>query len=119
MPSKPEYRDVDDYIGQQVPAAQSLLARMRRTIHEQVPVATENIKWGQPFFTANGQRASIAAYKAHVSLLLSRDIPVELVARISAAGYSSGQKRLNIRFDQEVPAELLIKLLTMEFTESD
>ncbi|KRM87587.1 DUF1801 domain-containing protein [Lacticaseibacillus thailandensis] len=115
MPKKPVYRDVDDYIGHQVPAAQPLLARLRRTIHEVVPDVTESLKWGQPFFTTATQRASIAAYSGHVSLLLSQDVPAALVKDIKAAGYTAGQKRLNVKFDQEVPAELVIKLLMMEF----
>lgn len=111
MPKKPPVIDTADYIRQHPDAAPQLQGLVD-LITAAWPNAEAAIKWGQPFYLIPGNRASIAAYKAHVSLLMQNDLTPEQTAAAQAAGYDVGQKRLNINFDQPVPADLVNDLLS-------
>jgi len=113
MPSRVPVTDTADYINKAAPVAQPYLQQLQQLVEANLPSATAKIKWNLPFFELGKQYVSIAAYKAHVSLSLSADFTPELLATAKAAGYATGQKRLNIDFDQEVPVELVKAILNL------
>lgn len=113
MPSRVPVKDTAEYISKAAPIAQPYLQQLQQLVETDLPNATAKIKWNLPFFELGKQYVSIAAYKAHVSLSLSADLTPELLATAKAAGYATGQKRLNIGFDQEVPVELVKAVLNL------
>ncbi|GCF95027.1 hypothetical protein NRIC_29180 [Enterococcus florum] len=104
-------KDVDVYIAQAVPFAQPILRELRRLIKEAKPQAEETIKWSLPFYLFEDKKASIAAYKAHVSFSVSENLPEQLRQKAERSGYETGQKRINIGFNQPVPVNLLQEIL--------
>lgn len=56
---------VDQYIKAAQPFAQPILKHIRKIVHESCPEATEEIKWGMPFFIYKGPLCNMAAFKAH------------------------------------------------------
>lgn len=57
---------VDAYIERAAPFAQSVLAHLRKLMHQACPHITETIKWGMPFFVQQGIIiASMASFKQH------------------------------------------------------
>ncbi len=68
---QPVARDprVDQVIANAAPFAQPILRYLRDLIHEAVPDAVEEIKWGRPFFVVNGTSICyVAAFTRHCSL---------------------------------------------------
>uniref|UniRef100_UPI001CDD6645 iron chaperone n=2 Tax=Loigolactobacillus backii TaxID=375175 RepID=UPI001CDD6645 len=111
VPKKPEVADVADYINKAVPQAQPLLNQLRTIVKTGLPAAEEKISWGQPFYLLGKKRVSFAAYKAHVSFTSSDDLPETIRQKVEQAGYTTGQKRINITFSQPVPTDLIHALL--------
>lgn len=62
---------IDAYIAKSASFAQPILHRFRDAVGKAVPEAVETIKWGVPHFTLEGKiLAGMAAFKAHVALIL-------------------------------------------------
>lgn len=60
---------IDAYIERAAPFAQPILRHFRGLVHSADPDATENIKWGMPFFEHGGKiLAMMAAFKAHAGI---------------------------------------------------
>ena len=59
---------IDAYIAKAPPFAQPILIYLRDLVHQTVPDASEDIKWGMPCLTYKGKNlAGMAAFKAHCS----------------------------------------------------
>ncbi|AVK60881.1 DUF1801 domain-containing protein [Lactobacillus sp. CBA3605] len=113
MPSRIPVTDTADYISKAVPIAQPLLQALQQLITTELPQATPKIKWNLPFYDMDKKYVSIAAYKAHVSLSISTDLSPAIITTAKAAGYATGQKRLNIAFDQPLPVALVKAILNL------
>jgi uncharacterized protein YdeI (YjbR/CyaY-like superfamily) len=62
---------IDAYIDAAPPFAQPILRHIRAVIHAVCPEVGETIKWSRPFFEHQDRMfAGMAAFKAHVSLVL-------------------------------------------------
>lgn len=61
---------VDAYIAKAAPFAQPILQHLRALVHKACPSATENIKWGRPFFEHQGILCAMSAFKQHCSFML-------------------------------------------------
>lgn len=113
MPRRPQVKDVDDYIAKAPAAAQPILNELRMRVHQTTPHAEEKILYGMPFFLIANEKIGIAAYKAHVSFQISKDLTPAVLETAKKLGYASGQKRININFDQKVPVELVGAILAI------
>ncbi|MFC6182201.1 DUF1801 domain-containing protein [Lactiplantibacillus daowaiensis] len=113
MPSRTPVKDTAEYIAIAAPAAQPHLQTLVELITTTLPQATPKIKWHLPFYELGAAYVSVAAYKAHVSLSISADLTPDVLAQAKAAGYATGQKRVNITFDQAVPTELVKAVLSL------
>ena len=107
--SKPE--EVEAYIANQTDEARPILEELRQTIKSTVPQAEEQILWGYPFFKYHGILAGITAYKKHVSFQIADALPDDVRKSLEEKGYSLGEKRIQIKFDQKVPATEVRQLL--------
>jgi uncharacterized protein YdhG (YjbR/CyaY superfamily) len=104
-------KDVDAYIASAAPAARPLLHEVRKLITSTIPKAEEGISYGVPFYKYQGGLAGFAVYKNHVSfggadVLSSRDREL-----LEQSGYATGKKTVQIKFDQNVPAAALKRIL--------
>ncbi|EIW13318.1 hypothetical protein, DUF1801 family [Lactiplantibacillus pentosus KCA1] len=113
MPSRPKVTDTTAYINQAAEAAQPILTTLVQLITTELPDFEAKIKWNLPFYQRNKQYVSIAAYKAHVSLSISADLDDATLAAAKAAGYPTGQKRLNLPLTQPVPTALVQQVLQL------
>ena len=65
----PKYATVDDYVAAQPVAVQHLLGTVRRIVAEEVPGATESIRYDMPVFDVDGTYlVHVAAWKQHLGL---------------------------------------------------
>jgi uncharacterized protein len=109
---KPKPEDVDSYIANSDERARPQLEEVRKIIKATVPDVEEGISWGVPFYRYHGALAGFAAYKNHVSFGLAADVlPDEDRTTLEEAGYMTGKKTIQIRFDQEAPTEVMKRAL--------
>ncbi|RRK11481.1 DUF1801 domain-containing protein [Lactiplantibacillus garii] len=113
MPSRNKVTDTADYVCKAAPEAQTILTTLDQQVRTELPTFTPKIKWNLPFYEQESHYVSIAAYKVHVSLSVSVDLPETLLTAATTAGYATGQKRLNIGLNQAVPTALVHAILAL------
>lgn len=108
--SKP--MDVDAYIAGAAQEARPILRDLRHIITSTVPAAEEGISWNVPFYKYHGALAGFAVYKSHVSFGTGgAELPGEVREMLENKGYHTGQKTVQIQFDQQVPAKEIQAIL--------
>ncbi|MFX1368944.1 MAG: iron chaperone [Promethearchaeota archaeon] len=105
-------RDVDSYIANSDNEARPVLEELRRIIKSTIPRAEEGISWNVPFYKYHGELVGFAAYKNHVSFGIGAVVlQSEDRKMLEEKGYKTGKGTIQIRFDQEVPTDVIKRLL--------
>ena len=107
-----KFSNVDGYISAAPPQAQNKLTELRQFLRAILPEAEEKIWYGVPFYHQGGELVGFAVYARHISVGLGASaFPVAQRAELEKMGYRTGKGTFQIRFDQEVPATQLRRLL--------
>lgn len=104
----PTPTDVDEYIAAFPPAVRAILRKVRRTVREAAPNASEVISYRMPALQQNGILVYFAAFKQHIGLFP----PIKGDAKLEeASGRYAGPKG-NLRFplDEPIPYGLIKRL---------
>jgi uncharacterized protein YdhG (YjbR/CyaY superfamily) len=104
-------KDVDSYIANSGSKARPILEEIRKIIKFAVPKAEEGINWSFPFYKYHGTLAHFAEYKNHVAIGFGSDLQDKDQKMLEKNGYPAGQKRIQIKFDQKVPATTITQIL--------
>ena len=62
---------IDGWFAKQPQPQRAIAEALRELVVEAAPEAVGSLKWGMPFFTNGGMMCAIAAFKAHVNLILA------------------------------------------------
>jgi uncharacterized protein YdhG (YjbR/CyaY superfamily) len=111
MIKTPKLKDVDSYIANSDRETRQILEELRKIIKTTIPNVEEKINWGFPFYKYNGTYAHFAAYKHHIALGFGSDLLNKDREILEKNGYATGQKRIQIKFDQKVPATEIKQIL--------
>jgi uncharacterized protein YdhG (YjbR/CyaY superfamily) len=115
MPTKPSPQTIAEYIAGYPPEVQKILKKVRLTIKQAAPDATEAIKYQIPTYVLNGNLVSFAAYKEHIGVY-----PVPAGSQKfqkAIAVYRAAKSTLKFPLDEPVPYDLigqLVKYLVKE-----
>ena len=104
-------KDLQDYIEHSAPEARLVLEALRGLIKSTVPEAEESISWGVPFYRYKGALAGLATYKNHVAFGGAAALPEEHREALEEKGYKTGNKTVQIKFAQKVPATQIKQIL--------
>ena len=104
-------KDVDSYIANSSSKARPILKEIRKIIKSTILKAEEGISYGFPFYKYHGTLAHFAEYKHHVALGFGSDLQNKDIKLLEKDGYATGQKRIQIKFDQKVPAATIKQIL--------
>lgn len=104
------HADVDAYVDAQPPEVQERLTRLRRIVAEEVPGATETIRYHMPTF-ADGERYLIhaAAWKQHIGLYPVPVFDGELEADV--APLRTAKDTVQLRHRQPFPDDLVRRIV--------
>jgi uncharacterized protein YdhG (YjbR/CyaY superfamily) len=106
------FATVDDYIASFPPDTQGVLRRVRRTLHDAMPRATESISYAIPTLSIDGRAVVyFAGWKRHVSIYPIPTGDVSFEAQL--ARYRSGASTARFRLDRPVPWELVSRIATL------
>lgn len=103
------YKNVDEYIANYPAEAQKILEKIRHTIHEAVPEATEKISYGIPTFAyKNRNLVHFGAYPTHIGFYPG---PVSISAfKDQLAGYKTSKGTIQFPLDKPIPYQLIKKI---------
>lgn len=97
---------VEAYIKNAHEVAQPILKSIRTIITTTIPEAEERIAWNVPNYRLNGVITGFAVYSKHVSLGFSEGgLSKEEKSMFESKGYKTGKGTVQIKFDQQVPAD--------------
>jgi uncharacterized protein YdhG (YjbR/CyaY superfamily) len=113
---KEEYTTIDAYIRSFPPEVQSVLEKIRQTIHKAAPQAAETISYRMPAFKLNGVLVYFAAYKKHIGFYPTgsgiENFKTELASFVTSKG------TVQFPLDKPVPFDLVAKIVAFRVREN-
>lgn len=99
---------VDGFFAKQPAPLRAIVDELRGLIQKAAPDATASLKWGMPFFTRDGEMmCAIAAFKAHVNLILPGPPGTYADPDGRLAGDGKTGKHLKLRSVEELPRSIV------------
>jgi uncharacterized protein YdhG (YjbR/CyaY superfamily) len=104
-------KNIDAYIATFSPDVQTILERIRLTIHKVAPDAQETISYRIPAFTQHGVLVYFAAFKNHIGFYP----PVSGDAKLQKAIARYAGEKGNLRFplNQPIPYDLIERIVKL------
>jgi uncharacterized protein YdhG (YjbR/CyaY superfamily) len=106
---------IDEYIQQFPEEVQLKLQTIRNTIRKIVPEATERISYGIPTFALTKNLVHFAAFKNHIGFYALPTANEKF--REALSGYKIGKGSIQFPINEELPMELIEKLVRYRITE--
>jgi len=104
--SETKFKTIDEYINSFPENIRHILQTLRQTIKDEVPEATETIKYGMPTFVYHGNLVYFAAWKKHVGFYPITQTMEEAIAELSNFK-TSGKGTIQFPYDKPLPLSLI------------
>ena len=106
----PKFASVDEYVAAQPAEVQELLATVRRIVADEVPGATESIRYDMPVFGAgDSYLVHVAAWKRHLGLY---PVPVfDGALEADVAPLRAAKDTVRLMYTLPFPEELFRRVL--------
>ena len=114
--AKKQFKTVDEYIASFPEKVREVLQTLRRTIKEEVPEATETIKYGMPTFVFHGNLVYFAGWKKHIGFYPITQTMEDSIEELSAYK-TSGKGTIQFPYNQPLPLPLIRKLVQFRVKE--
>ena len=107
---------IDEYIAGCPADVQDVLQKIRKTIHEAAPEATEKISYQMPTFYLKGNLVHFAAFKEHIGFY---PVPTGIEKfKKELSVYKQGKGSVQFPLDQPMPYDLITKIVKFRVKES-
>jgi uncharacterized protein YdhG (YjbR/CyaY superfamily) len=109
----PKRASVDDFFAQLDDVQRPHLEALRELSLDADPQAREELKWNLPVYV-RGEKTNLWTlqnFKNHCSLRFSPAFFATQKATVESAGFEAGEGFIKLRYDREVPTELLKALM--------
>jgi uncharacterized protein YdhG (YjbR/CyaY superfamily) len=104
-------KTVDEFVADAPKEAQAVLQQIRSIIKTAVPGVDEAMGYGKPYYKYHGWMTGITLYTKHLGVEIWDGLSDKDRKDLELLGYKCGSKNFQIQYDQEVPAELLTRLV--------
>ena len=104
-------KTVDEFVAQASTEAQPVLQKIREVVKAAVPGVDETMGYGKPYYKYHGWLVGVTLYTKHLGVEIWDGLSSDDRERLEGVGYQTGSKNFRINYDQEVPVELLTKLV--------
>jgi uncharacterized protein YdhG (YjbR/CyaY superfamily) len=111
-------KDIDDYLASVPVEARAVLEKLRRTIRDAAPMATEKISWGMPAFYYKGPLVSFGAFKDHCSFF-PMSVSVMTSHKLQLKRYDTSKGTVRFPMNKPLPAALVKKLVKARIKENE
>jgi uncharacterized protein YdhG (YjbR/CyaY superfamily) len=103
---------IDEYVAGLPEGSAAVVEEIRRRVHEAVPGAEETISYGMPTFTLDGRSfVHVAGWAKHVSVYPVPALDADLEDEV--APYRSGASTLKLPLTQDIPYDLVSRLVAL------
>lgn len=99
---------IDEFIASYPANVQTILQRIRETIHSAAPQAKEKMSYGIPTFALSSNLVHFSAYEKHVGFYPGAQAIVDFASELKPYETSKGTVRFPI--DKPIPYELIEKI---------
>jgi len=107
---------IDEYIAGFPRDVQDVLQKIRMTIHEAAPDATEKISYQMPTFYLRGNLVHFAAFKEHIGFY---PVPTGIEKfKKELSVYKQGKGSVQFPLDQPMPYDLITKIVKFRVKEN-
>lgn len=107
---------VDGYIATFTDAHhREFLTRLRLLSREQVPQATESLKWGNPAYSLDTILFVFAGYSKHANFAFTPSTKEAFAGRLQ--GFDTGKGSIKLPYEREIPTELLAEMIAFRLRE--
>ena len=109
----PKRADVDDFFAHLEDVQRPHLEALRALSRTLAPTAREELKWNLPVYVhgKNTNLWMLQNFKHHCSLRFSPEFFATQKARVEEAGQETGAGFVKLRYDRELPTDLLASLM--------
>lgn len=104
-------KSVDEFVKESPLEARPVLGQLRKIIMQAVPDAEETMGYGKPYYKYHGWMTGITLYTKHLGVEMWSGLTDKDREELEKLGYKTGSKNFQIQYDQEVPVELLTRLV--------
>ena len=110
------YKTIDEYIRSFPADLRSVLEKIRQTIHEVAPEATEVISYQMPAFKLNGVLVYFAAHKNHIGFYPTSSGIEAFKVELTPYKFSKGAVQFPL--DKPIPFDLVKKIVVFRVKEN-
>lgn len=110
------FENIDDYINAFHGETKEILEKIRKTVREAAPEATESINYGIPTFKLAGNLVHFAAYKNHIGFYPAPSGMEEFKKEV--ATFKTGKGTLQFPLDKPIPYELITEIVQFRVAEN-
>ncbi len=98
-------KTIDEFIAGYPEKTQAILQKVRQTIHEVAPEATEKISYGIPTFVFHGNLVHFAAYEGHVGFYPGSKAISAFADELK--GFETSKGTIRFPLDGPIPYDLI------------
>ena len=115
-PGQPAPQNIDEYIAGFPRDVQEILTKIRETIREAAPDATEAIRYQIPTFIQKGNLVHFGAFKQHIGFYATPSGNQKFQQALSV--YPGGKGSVQFPLDQPIPYNLIGQIVRFRVTEN-
>jgi uncharacterized protein YdhG (YjbR/CyaY superfamily) len=104
-------KTVDEFVAESPAESRPVLEQIRKVVKQAVPDVDETMGYGKPYYKYHGWMTGVTLYTKHLGVEIWDGLSDKDREDLETLGYKTGNKNFQIRYDQEVPVELLTRLV--------
>jgi len=109
-------KDIDSYIASFPKDIQAILEKLRKTIREAAPEATETISYQMPTFRLNGNLVHFAAYETHIGFYPAPSGITAFKKELSV--YKNAKGSVQFPINEPLPFDLITRIVQFRVIEN-
>lgn len=107
-------KNVDEFIAASPIEARPHLTKIRNIVEANLPSIEKEIGYGKPYYKYHGWVVGFDVYKKHIGFEVWDGYSNEARQELEQKGYKTGSVTFQIRYDQEVPEEIIAELVRIQ-----
>ncbi|MDB5182502.1 MAG: hypothetical protein JWO47_286 [Candidatus Saccharibacteria bacterium] len=104
-------KTVDEFIAESPEETRPVVEQIRKIVKQAVPEVEETMGYGKPYYKYHGWMTGVTLYTKHLGIEMWGGLSDSDRAELEKLGYKTGSKNFQVLYNQEVPAELLTRLV--------
>lgn len=108
---KSSAKTVDEFVAEAPAEARPILEEIRVIVKKAVPGVDETMGYGKPYYKYHGWMTGVTLYTKHLDVEIWDGLSDTDREELEALGYRTGSKNFQIKYGQQVPVDILSRLV--------